>query len=108
MAGLVRLLRGGGGGSWSPRKSFWGGAEKGSKGHTLISSVQMSEILPPTISKGGGAVHVHKAQPPPPRPVPVAGNAGTCRNNLPEHCDSVRLDVLQFSLGVLLLLHGDL
>ena len=40
--------------------------ERGTKGHKLISSIQMSDILPPTISKGGrGAVHVCKAQAPP-------------------------------------------
>ena len=30
-----------------------------------------------------------------PPPVPVARSAGTCRNVLPERCDSVRLNVLQ-------------
>ena len=62
------LLGGEGGGLGAPTNFFWGGvAERGTKGHTLISSIQMPEILPPSISKGGGrAVHVHKAQPPPP------------------------------------------
>ena len=68
--GLVKiLLRGGGGGPWEPPQISGGGvAERGTKGHTLISSIQMPEILPRTISKGGrgGAVHVHKARPPPP------------------------------------------
>ena len=41
-------LRGGRGGPWSPANF---GGVKGSKGHTLLSSIQ---ILPPTISKGGG------------------------------------------------------
>ena len=30
-----------------------------------------------------------------PPPVPVTGIAGTCRNVLPERCDSVRLNVFQ-------------
>ena len=34
-------------------------------------------------------------QQPPPPPVPVTGIAGTCRNILPERCDSVRLNVFQ-------------
>ena len=42
--------------------------ERSSLGHKLLCSIQMPEILPPTVSKGrgGGAVHVHKALPPPP------------------------------------------
>ena len=43
-----------GGGGWAlgAPQNFWGGgAERGSKGHKLISSIQMPEILPPTISK---------------------------------------------------------
>ena len=83
----VKIVLWGEGGPWSPCKFFWGVAERGTKGHTLISSIQMPEILPPTISKGGrgGAVHVHKARPPP--------RSGR-RNVLPERCDSVRLNVL--------------
>ena len=30
-----------------------------------------------------------------PPPIPVTGIAGTCRNVLPERCDSVRLNVFQ-------------
>ena len=60
---------------WGARGGGRGVAERGSKGHKLISSIPMSEILPPTIPGGGGAVHVHKAHT---HPIPIARNAGTC------------------------------
>ena len=52
--GLVKNLLGvggGGGGAGSPRKLGGRGLRRGSKGHKLISSIQMPEMLPPTISK---------------------------------------------------------
>ena len=87
---LVKILLGGEGGPLSPCKSGGGVAERGSKGHQLISSIQMPEILPPTILSGGGGECMFSRHNPPP-PVPVTGNAGTCRNVLPECCDSVSL-----------------
>ena len=90
---LVKILLGGEGGPLEPAQISVGVAEGGSKGHKLISSIQMPEILPPTISRaGGGGSACSQGNSP---PVPVTGNAGTCQNDLPEHCDSVRLDVLQ-------------
>ena len=42
---------GGRGALGAPANLGWGGgAERGSKGHQLISSIQIPEILPPTIS----------------------------------------------------------
>ena len=67
----------GGGGLEPPQICEGGGvAERGSKGHKLISSMQ----VPPRISKGGGlggAVHVHKAAPPPKCPNAPECVAGT-------------------------------
>ena len=55
-AALVKILLEGGGGALGAQ-IFWGGlAERGSKGHKLISSIQMPEVLPPTISKCCGLV----------------------------------------------------
>ena len=54
---------------WSPCKFTGRGvAEWGSKGHKLISSIQTCKNFASNDFKrgGGGAVHVHKAQPPPP------------------------------------------
>ena len=62
-----------------PKIWGWGVAERGSKGHTLTPSIQMPEILPPTISKGweGGGGSACSQGTPPRASVPVAGNAGT-------------------------------
>ena len=54
------------------------GAERGSKGHRLISSLQMHEILPPTNAKGGGGAFFTRHNPAPPFPLPeMPGRAGT-------------------------------
>ena len=46
--GLVKIYLGAGGGA----HIFGGGdAERGSKGNQLISSIQMIEVFPPTVSK---------------------------------------------------------
>ena len=45
----------GGGGAWSPPQFRERGvAERGSKGHTLISSIQISEIFGSNLLMGGG------------------------------------------------------
>ena len=43
---------------------------------------------------------------PPPPPIPVAGNAGTCRNVLPVFCEAQCSAVKTLAFGVSLLLHG--
>ena len=47
-------LGGGGGGGLEPPQIGAGGAERGFKARTLISSIEMPEILPPTIPKCRG------------------------------------------------------
>ena len=47
-------------------------------------------------SEVAGSVDAHvRGTPGATPPVPVTGMAGTCRNVLPERCDSVRLNVFQ-------------
>ena len=41
-----------------------GVVERGTKGHKLISSIQMHEILPPTISGGGECIFTRHNPPP--------------------------------------------
>ena len=54
---LVKFLLGGGRGPWSPPKLRGAGfVKRGSKGHKLISSLQMSEIFCSNLFIGGGDV----------------------------------------------------
>ena len=76
-AGQVKILLGEERGPLEPRLGGEGAAERGSKGHKPFSSIQMPEILPPTIAKGGGAGSAYSQGTSPPPPVPVARNAGT-------------------------------
>ena len=84
---------GGGAWAWSPRKLGGGGrvSARGSKGHKLISSKKKPEILPATISKwgGGGGSACSQGTTPPPFQSP----------EMPERCDSARLNVLQWLDG---------
>ena len=87
--GLVKilLLGGGGGGAaaWSPPKFREGGvAERGSKGHTLISSMQVSENCGSNLLMGwgGGAQgcirRADNGRRNPPPPLGVTGTGTDC------------------------------